>query len=293
MRRGVVFALVASAVLLASRRRFRRHLAAAVRLPAAVLVALAALPLDILDDIWGGVTGIASDVKNWVLGLVHHLESLVEGWFGDVWNGLSTLGNWVSNLFDSAIEFAQSIVNNVVGFVRSLFDSIVRWVGEAVDAVYRFVRDLFDGIVHWAEQAVGDLWHWVTGLPKWIWDNLVSPVWDAIMWVWHNVVEPAVDWLTQQIGKLSDFVWGLVKWVFDQVGRLWDWVWKYAARLLAVVEKCFDWLVMLALHGPGWVVQQFTDFLHKAPEWLAHELAGTIAKEGPTIEKTFADWFLG
>jgi hypothetical protein len=290
VRRGLIALALVGIGVAVGRRRFRRQLAAAVRLPGALAVVALAMPADWLDDLWGGITSVPGAIKDFVLGVVHDAVGWLNSMVDWLVRRVDDVVSWIGQAFDAVYSFASGIARDLVGWVSGLVDGVVRWAEGAIGAAWDFVS----GVARWAEDAVGQLWSWITGaldqlgawitdalgalwdwvqsLPQWVWDNVFAPLWDAVQWLWHEVVDRAIAWLLGLIGTLWDFAFG------------------WARLLLEVVEKAFDWLVMLATHGPGWVVQQIDDTFHRAPELLARGFLGAVEAHGDSIERWFADW---
>jgi phage-related protein len=290
VRRAVGLTVLGVAVVILTRRRWRRQLNAAVRLPAAVAVALLSAPLDVFDDIGGFFGGLAGDVKNFVLEVVRAAFNVLKGitdWLGQQ---ISDLANWVGGAFDAVYAWAASVIDNVAGWVSQVAADIYRWASDAIGAVANLAVGLVNDVIHWAEQAVGALWTGIQDALNWVYDNVLTPLWNLVQWLWHNVVEPAVDWLTNLIGWVWNWVTDAVSWITGIIGQLWDFAFHWALGLLQVVEKALSWLVKLAEHGPEWVVQQVEDAFQEAPEEMVAAFERAAESNGDELEQMFARW---
>lgn len=290
MRRAlVVGAVVVSGAYLA-RRRWRPQWDAAVAVPVALVTVMAATPAHWWDDAWSGVTGIAGDIKDWVLGLIGDVADWLDSSLSWLGSRLTDALGWIGAAFDAVYGFARDLVDGVIGWVSDAIGTVARWVGDLVGGVWNWIQGTLAQLWDWLAGAFGQVWDWLGGLAGWIWDNVVNPLWDMIQWVWHNIVEPAVDWLTGLIGDLYDTVKGIWDALTGWIGTLWDFCFHWAVTLLHVVEGAFDWLVKLAEHGPGWVIDQVEEAFKAAPAWLAQHLLGAVESQGDAIEQFFADW---
>ncbi len=192
-------------------------------------------------EIWDGITGIGSAIGNAASAAWGGIQSIA-GWGWDV---LKSAGAWVwdfaTMLPERVWRLLQHVGSGIVGVVSWLWDGFTGALGHIWDAV--------TGVLGWAASGI-------TGFFSWIWRGLqgggtwayrllqgdFSGFWegigDAFSWLGDGVVGLAKwgwEGLSGAVIWAAQGVWGIARWI----GRgLWDgsaWVLRLVAKLLDLV----------------------------------------------------------
>jgi len=71
-----------------------------------------------------------------------------------------------------------------------------------------------------ARRIIDGAWKGIQNAVKWAWENVIKPVFDALVWFAKNVLAPTFDWLWKNI----------IKPAFDGIGSAIKWVWENVIR---------------------------------------------------------------
>lgn len=264
--------------------RYRRAVGNAVGACAAITVPVAFLATDFWDDITSPFSGIANDVKDFVKGLIRTAVNALHVITDAIQSGLNDLTGAVVGLAFSVARMAQSAVSTVAGVANGLIHDVWNYATGLFHQARDFAAGIVDHAVRWAQGEIQGLIDQLGWLQRWVVDNILHPLNVAIDYVWHHVVDPAFHFLQGLVADAKQ--WAMDAWhqVTGLVGKLWDFCFSWARGLLVVVEKCTAWLVMLAEHGPAWVVHQVQDAFRQAPEFLLHGLHAVVEQHGDEVE---------
>lgn len=174
-------------------------------------LAIAKVFLSIVGHTIGPVFDLLIDtiqnVMQIIRGIIEVFTGLFTGDFGMMANGIKDIfqglfdGIW--DIIKGAVKIVwgviEGFVGGIVGFFKWLYDELV---GHSI------VPDIVDGII-----AVFKL---LFALVKWIWDNVLKPVFDLFGKL-NAAVFPVVSFLVTSIFTILKALWALAKWVWDNV----------------------------------------------------------------------------
>ncbi|QRE00928.1 tape measure protein [Nocardia phage NC1] len=137
-------------------------------------------------------------------------------------------------LLPPLIRIAVALLPALAEIIIALMPSIQRLINIFVDLVNYLVPvlipviEMLADIIEWAARLIADILTWAIknvvdpllialgwtleklgGIFKWLYEEIVKPVWDAlgtaISWTWENIIEPAFDALMDGLGLVGDF----------------------------------------------------------------------------------------
>jgi TP901 family phage tail tape measure protein len=155
--------------------------------------------------------GIYLLVKHWgtVWAWIKHIADNVWKWLVSAWNAtwaaIMSVVHWIkANIIDPIVSF----------FVTYLINPIKAWLSDFA-AVWKFWWGFFSVII---DDFVG-LWeiYWgrVVAVAKWVWENVLKPVFGFIN-----------DYGIKPVGAAMDWLWGVWKAVVDGIASAAKWVWE-------------------------------------------------------------------
>lgn len=207
------------------------------------------LPKAIIGGIWDaikilakGIAGIFSG-KGFSLFNTKDLKKQV----ADVAKEISASASRLFQVTDlaNATKDAKSIVADVQAAGKDVIQKILtafKWVWENI---------------------IKPIWDIVTTAWRWVWDNVLAPIWNMIVgvwrWVWDNVLKPLFDgvvavfqWVWDKIFKpIIDGITAVFQWVWDKVfkpvldgiGAVFQWVWdKIFKPIIDGIFAVFQWV---------------------------------------------------
>lgn len=194
-----------------------------------------------------GTIGFVIDFINTVIDVVKLFFDILTGQWGKAWSVLKTLvtqdlgglardianiftGIWktVAAIFETAFHVLTGIVKGIVegifGFFKWLWDVLV---GHSI------IPDLINAIV--------TAWQYLIFLPKWIWKNVLKPVYDFFKSLYEKYMKPIVK---DTIKFITDEWQGL-----KDIGQ---WIWNH---VLHPIIHFFEW----AWNGPDGIKSHLQD----------------------------------
>jgi phage-related protein len=157
-----------------------------------------------------------------IVGLVAGFVLLYQhvSWFHDL---VQTVWHWIADHWPLLLAILLGPIGIAIDLIVKNFGLLrdtVMWVWDNV------LKPIFDAIV----------WYWtlVANAVKWGWENVIKPVWDAlsaaVSWLWNNILKPAFDGMKTEwsdIGNVFKWVWdNVLKPVFDAFSNAASWLWN-------------------------------------------------------------------
>ena len=187
------------------------------------------------DDIWDWVyENVLDPVRDWGW---EFIDGFVQGcwdWINEQWQLYQEIWdkilNWVKDFFGIS---SPSTVMKEIG--RAVMQGFIDGLKELASEVWGFFTGLFGGVL----VIVSLLWGLVGAAVRWVWENVIQPVWDEIKKFIDEKLVPAFNWLKERgkeawelLGNAIDLVYDtVIKPVFD--GIKWT--------LENVVVPAFEW----------------------------------------------------
>jgi phage-related protein len=244
-------------------------------------------PVDWARDALSAGSGIADNVKNWVVGKVKDAVNAVEHDLGDLESLLDSAWNSAVSILSGLITQAENDVQRLRTDASGWFQDAESYADRAVSAAESDLEKAGGAIEHIAGQvvsaaigALGDIishsWHEVTTL----FDSAESYADKAVSAFDRDVVAPVVNAVASLPGQLEQYADDAVS-AFDNdvvtpiendldearhdVAAAADWITNTGAEVATLVEKAADWLTLLGEHALADV--------ENLPEQLVQELS--------------------
>jgi len=168
--------------------------------------------IEAIGTILGGLIDLVKGVVKIIVGIFTADLGMILDGVVDIFEGMWGL---ISGIFGGGIEivwnFLQGFVEGVYDFFVWLYDKLV---GNSI------VPDIVDGIV--------EVFKTLMTLPRWIWNNVLKPVYEFFVKLWTDHVKPT----------LSEW-WENIKSAWDNLKKAGQWVWEN------VLKPVKDWFVGL------------------------------------------------
>lgn len=187
--------------------------------------------------------------------------------------------NWLKDLY-----------NGLVGDLNA----IQKWIMGAINAVYSFFDQLINqlwGAISWLENALNSV-------VSQIYQYALS-LYHLIMWVIQVGIPQLANWAQRELGRLWNYLSGLVNWVLDQLTAVGRWALSELNRLAQwVIQNIWDPLYNSISWAIRWIEREgaFVYFLLTHPDQLAallgRYLLGAWIGLGRKYAKPFVRWIL-
>jgi TP901 family phage tail tape measure protein len=178
-----------------------------------------------INGVLGPVLGMIGDVLKGVIKIIRGVIEVLIGIFtGDwamMWKGVKDI---VGGAFDAIWGIIKGVGKTLWGLVKGIVEGIYNffvWLWDVLVG-HSIVPDIVNGIL--------DVFRWLLGLPKWIWDKILVPIFNFFKDLWSKKVKPELEkWWAgvtgawKALGKLGKWVWDnvLVK-AFNFYKGLWS-----------------------------------------------------------------------
>jgi len=188
----------------------------ALKIILGVVIGLILMSLRTLFDVIGNIIGpiiqmIGTVLKGIILivkGLVQSVLAIINGdWklaFKALWSIVQ--GAWfiIWGIFRGIGKILwgiiKGVVEGIVGFFKWLYDVLV---GHSI------VPDLVNGIIK--------VFKWLASLPKWVWDNILKPIYNFFVSVWNNYLKPYLNFMIAALIAILKLPVTIPKWIWDNV----------------------------------------------------------------------------
>lgn len=170
--------------------------------------------------------------------LLLELEKLggaVIGWLGDVCgSAFSALGDWLSDIYDSAVQGAEDVLEGFMDWFRKLPDNIAETGHTALNKVTSCGRDMADKAAETGREFVDDIMDFITSLPGKIAVQL------------ENALGKVRGWGSDLVSKGRSAAQDLVDTIVDKIHSLPDELKRIGKQLVEGlwegIKSAKDWL---------------------------------------------------
>jgi TP901 family phage tail tape measure protein len=211
----------------------------------------------------GNVIQIFRGLIEFVVGIVNGdwkmalqgLYDIVEGTFGGIWN-------IIKGIVQPIWGVVSGLVEGIVGFFKWLWDVLV---GHSI------IPDLVNAVWDWIKK-------WIT-IGKWVWDNVLNPVYNKFKDAWNFIREEISQW------------WERIKGLWNGLTNAAQWVWTNFGS--PVVNKIKDaWTNVKAELGDWWErIKNTWSALTGVGAWLKDNFADPIFDKITGVWTRISTWF--
>lgn len=187
------------------------------------------------------------------------------------------------------------------GWLKDLYNGLVgelsaieKWIMGALTAVYSF----FNRLINQLWNALAWLQNALNSIVNQIYQYALS-LYHLILWVIQVGIPQVATWAQHELGKLWDYLGGLVNWARSQLGALANWALGALNRLADwVVRNVYDPLYNAVTGAIRWIEREgsFVYYLLTHPDQLAailgRYLLGVWMGLGRRYAKPFIRWIL-
>lgn len=206
------------------------------------------------------IAGVIGPVLNLVINVVKAIirifTGMVTAWIGLLTGNKDMLLDGVKDIFGGMWDLIISIIKGAWQIVQGIVKGVVR-------GIVGFFRWLYDKLV--GHSIVPDIVNGIFAvfkllfkLPKWIWNNVLKPVFRLFVSLWKDYVKPALRaW------------WSGIKAVWDTLKKLGGWVWDNVLHpVWKKIKKLWDDYVKPGLKAWWSGVKAAWDALKKLAGWI-------------------------
>lgn len=242
------------------------------------------------------IIGIIKTIISTIISIAQSVWSIIQSIAGIIWTVISTIISVISTAAQAIWSIIMTIFNVIKGVVMSIWGvicSVVNLIKNIIYAVYQIIRTivlaviavfkiLWDGI----SAGLSFIYNLFATIFGWIYENIISPVVEAIgtafSWVYNNVISPVIEaigtaftWLKEHvITPVCDFF----KSVFETIAEKAEWLKdKFDTVFGAIkdfitgaIEKARDIVMPIietiggaiqgVIDGISWVIDNVADF---------------------------------
>lgn len=250
---------------------------------------------------WDFITGITRATLEILRGVISLFLDIINGDWGKAWQDILTIVDGIWDAIYSTIKFGVDLVIGVVkGFVEGIVN-FFKWLWDVLVG-HSIVPDIVNGIIFWFTflvDAARPLWNALGAIVMWAWNNVISPIFDAIVWAVNNVVLPGFTTLKSNgeavfsaIGTAAQAAWdNVIKPVLDKISTMWDLVKTGVGAFGDGIKGVFDGMksgITSAINIAIDVINKLIEGINKVSDILP----GVDFKISP-IQKLAAGGFIG
>ena len=240
------------------------------------------------------IGGILANVLQMVRGFIQVFSGIFAMFSGDFEGGFKKLAsgvmNIVSGLFGGIGQLIKGAAKIIIGAVWGIVTGIFDWFHWLWDELigHSIIPDIINGIFSWFGKLIS--------LAKWVFENVISPVFSAFKWLWEKVVDvvklmiEGVKFYFGLLKPIAKWIWdNVLKPIWDKFKELWPKV-KYALSLWwAGIKNVWDKLKSIAIWvwenvlKPVW--DKFKDAFDKIKKVVGDAKDNIVEKFGAIKEK--------
>lgn len=242
------------------------------------------------------IIGIIKTIISTIISIAQSVWSIIQSIAGIIWTVISTIISVISTAAQAIWSVIMTIFNVIKGVVMSIWGvicSVVNLIKNIIYAIYQVIRTivlaviavfkiLWDGI----SAGLSFIYNLFATIFSWIYENVISPVVEAIgtafSWVYNNVISPVIEaigtaftWLKDNvITPVCDFF----KSVFETIAEKAEWLKEkfdtvfgaIKGFITGAIEKARDIVMPMietiggaiqgVIDGISWVIDNVADF---------------------------------
>lgn len=242
------------------------------------------------------IIGIIKTIISTIISIAQSVWSIIQSIAGIIWTVISTIISVISTAAQAIWSIIMTIFNVIKGVVMSIWGvicSVVNLIKNIIYAIYQVIRVivlaviavfkiLWDGI----SAGLSFIYNLFATIFGWIYENIISPVVEAIgtafSWVYNNVISPVIEAIGTAFTWLKEHVitpvCNFFKSVFETIAEKAEWLKdKFDTVFGAIkdfitgaIEKARDIVMPIietiggaiqgVIDGISWVIDHVADF---------------------------------
>jgi TP901 family phage tail tape measure protein len=233
-----------------------KELAPVLKVVGAIIGGVILLVINILVTVLKNVLG---PVLNWIIsiikdviqifrGLIEFIVGVFTGNWKLAWQGLKDFFGGIWDAIWQTIKNAGLIIWGIVkGIVEAIWN-FFKWVWDELIG-HSIIPDIINGIMFWfnlGKEVMITIWNAIVAALKWVWENILRPVFEAIMAIFHAVADTfkiVVGWVREQWDKFTGYArgaWDTVKQVVGWIKDKWNDIWQGIKDAVSAVKQKID-----------------------------------------------------
>lgn len=167
---------------------------------------------NILGNIIGPVLQMLGAVLNGIIDIIRGVIEVVAGIIS---------GDW-KTVLDGLWHIVEGVVQIIWGILKGaakIIWGIVKGIVEGIVDFFTWLWDVLVGhsIIPDMVNAIIAVFKWLGSIPKWIWDKVLSPIYNFFKSIWDNYLKPAVTNLVKGTIGIWQGIKAIVQWIWQNV----------------------------------------------------------------------------
>ena len=259
-----------------------------------VIVGAIIIVVNVLKEALGPVLNFIIDVIGSVIkilrGLIEFLVGVFTGNWKLAWQGIK---DFFGGIWDAIWSFIKNAGLLIWGIVKGLVEGIwsfFKWIYDELIG-HSIIPDIVNGVIGFFKmmaKVVEDVWNALVSALKWVWNNILKPVFDAVVAVIKGIVD-AFKWVVDKVKyywdlfnqyvKIAKIAFALTiqaikdKWndIVDGIKNMYNtvkgWVDKFVSAVVGIKDRIksaftgmWDGLKDSFKAAVNWLIQKWNDF---------------------------------
>lgn len=199
----------------------------------------------VVETVWDFITGIIRGAMKAIRSAIEFFLDIINGDWKMAWDDVK---EFVRATWDTIYELISAPIRIIIDAVHGLVEGIVDFFQMLYDKLvgHSIVPDLINGIIYWFKLLTAPI-KWVmqqiSKVIHWLFDNVIKPVWDAIITYGDDVlvvgfraIKKIISTIWHALGKVFGWVWrNVIKPVWAGIKIYWNQVLKPAFQIMKKV----------------------------------------------------------
>lgn len=245
----------------------------------------------LFSGIWGFFTGIADEVRNFVLAAIQSAANVLLGFINTVDDVYHAVTNAITGAVDYFGAMAVNAANAVANVVQVTYDEMASAFGNFRDQVKAALEHGYDDVKNFVLDQIPALL-----------DNLLGDAWTflkSLVGLGVDGVNFLLDLATDPFGTIWDLIEDAVKDTVGAIAAPFDWIVQQGLDLLfagfgdvvAVLKGAWHVLVWVADHAADLTEDALTASFGLGASVFDDQVINTLTARSDDLESIVADWF--
>jgi phage-related protein len=173
---------------------------------------LAKIVLSVIADV---IQPILSAVGGILTGLIRIIRGAVQIIVGIFTLDLGMILKGVGNIFSGLVKVIWSILKGAAQIIWGVIKGIVQ-------GIWNFFQWLYDELVGHSiipdmVNAIIAVFKWLVAVPKWVWDNVLVPIYNFFKTIWEKYLGPFISGMIKSAATTIQGFKFIAKWLWDNV----------------------------------------------------------------------------